>query len=101
MVNKEGNNSQGGSFYTLVHLESHSLLNTHLVDVYADSLGGYAAFISNVDEKEDKMIVFQNVLSVPAWSVSILPDCKNVVFNTGEGRFLASSCASILQNIHH
>uniref|UniRef100_F6GWG3 beta-galactosidase n=1 Tax=Vitis vinifera TaxID=29760 RepID=F6GWG3_VITVI len=31
------------------------------VDVYADSLGGYAAFISNVDEKEDKMIVFQNV----------------------------------------
>ncbi|KAJ9671017.1 hypothetical protein PVL29_027139 [Vitis rotundifolia] len=55
------------------------------VDVYTDSSGGCAAFISNVDEKEDKIIVFQNVsYHVPAWSVSILPDCKNVVFNTAK-----------------
>lgn len=53
------------------------------IDVYEDQLGGCVAFLANVDAKEDKLITFRNITySVPPWSVSILPDCKNVVFNT-------------------
>ncbi|KAK1310651.1 Beta-galactosidase 3 [Acorus calamus] len=53
--------------------------------VYADSSGTCAAFIANMDDKTDKIINFQNrSYHVPAWSVSILPDCKNVIFNTAK-----------------
>ncbi|KAK1311334.1 Beta-galactosidase 3 [Acorus calamus] len=38
-----------------------------------------------MDDKTDKIINFQNrSYHVPAWSVSILPDCKNVIFNTAK-----------------
>ncbi|KAI4336464.1 hypothetical protein L6164_014987 [Bauhinia variegata] len=54
-------------------------------DVYTDSSGACAAFISNIDDKNDKTVEFRNVsYHLPAWSVSILPDCKNVVFNTAK-----------------
>lgn len=53
--------------------------------VYTDSTGACAAFISNADDKNDKTVEFQNAsYHLPAWSVSILPDCKNVVFNTAK-----------------
>lgn len=58
-------------------------------DVYTDSSGGCAAFIANVDDKTDKTVEFRNVsYHLPAWSVSILPDCKNVVFNTAKVGYL-------------
>jgi len=42
-----------------------------------------AAFLANVDTKSDKTVNFSgNSYHLPAWSVSILPDCKNVVLNT-------------------
>lgn len=54
-------------------------------DIYRDSSGACAAFISNMDDKNGQTIMFQNVsYQLPAWSVSILPDCKNVVFNTAK-----------------
>ncbi|KAK7282252.1 hypothetical protein RIF29_10887 [Crotalaria pallida] len=54
-------------------------------DVYTDSSGACAAFISNVDDKNDKTVEFRNAsYHVPAWSVSILPDCNNVSFNTAK-----------------
>nr|KYP61873.1 Beta-galactosidase 3 [Cajanus cajan] len=54
-------------------------------DVYTDPSGACAAFISNVDDKNDKTVEFRNAsYHLPAWSVSILPDCKNVVFNTAK-----------------
>lgn len=60
-------------------------LNILQAEVYTDSSGGCAAFISNVDDKNDKTVEFRNTsYHVPAWSVSILPDCKNVVFNTAK-----------------
>ena len=53
------------------------------MDVYADPSGACAAFIANMDDKNDKIVEFQNAsYHLPAWSVSILPDCKNVVYNT-------------------
>lgn len=54
-------------------------------DVYAEPSGACAAFIANMDDKNDKIVEFQNMsYHLPAWSVSILPDCKNVVFNTAK-----------------
>ncbi|KAH9727352.1 Beta-galactosidase 3 [Citrus sinensis] len=54
-------------------------------DVYADSTGACAAFLANTDNATDIMVVFRNVsYFLPAWSVSILPDCKNVAFNTAK-----------------
>ncbi|XP_010243525.1 PREDICTED: beta-galactosidase 3 isoform X2 [Nelumbo nucifera] len=54
-------------------------------DVYADPSGECAAFLANMDEEHDKIVVFRNAsYYLPAWSVSILPDCKNEVFNTAK-----------------
>ncbi|KAL3512977.1 hypothetical protein ACH5RR_025694 [Cinchona calisaya] len=54
-------------------------------DVYEDRSGNCAAFIANMDDKNDKIVQFRNMsYHLPAWSVSILPDCKNVVFNTAK-----------------
>ncbi|KAJ4838181.1 hypothetical protein Tsubulata_032522 [Turnera subulata] len=53
-------------------------------DIYTDA-SGCVAFLANMDEKEDKTVQFRNMsYHLPAWSVSILPDCKNVVFNTAK-----------------
>ncbi|MED6218519.1 Beta-galactosidase 8 [Stylosanthes scabra] len=44
-----------------------------------------AAFLANDNDKSDATIKFNgNSYQVPAWSVSILPDCKNVVLNTAK-----------------
>ncbi|KAL6223244.1 hypothetical protein ACLB2K_006632 [Fragaria x ananassa] len=54
-------------------------------DVFTNTSGACAAFISNMDDKNDKTVVFRNVsYHLPAWSVSILPDCKTEVFNTAK-----------------
>ncbi|OMO65084.1 Glycoside hydrolase, family 35 [Corchorus olitorius] len=44
-----------------------------------------AAFLANYGSKLDANVTFNgNLYSLPAWSVSILPDCKNVIFNTAK-----------------
>ncbi|GMY10357.1 beta-galactosidase 8 [Fagus crenata] len=44
-----------------------------------------AAFLANVGTKSDATVNFNgNSYHLPAWSVSILPDCKNVVLNTAK-----------------
>ncbi|KAG5119775.1 hypothetical protein JHK82_034195 [Glycine max] len=45
-----------------------------------------AAFLANVGTKSDVTVNFSgNSYHLPAWSVSILPDCKSVVLNTAKG----------------
>ncbi|KAM7263776.1 hypothetical protein ACFE04_001459 [Oxalis oulophora] len=57
-----------------INLEAH---------VYYKSSNDCAAFLANFDSKSDANVTFNgNVYFLPAWSVSILPDCKNVIFNT-------------------
>ncbi|XAR53436.1 Beta-galactosidase [Bertholletia excelsa] len=42
-----------------------------------------AAFLANYDASSSATLEFQNMkYDLPPWSVSILPDCKNAVFNT-------------------
>ncbi|CAL0332281.1 unnamed protein product [Lupinus luteus] len=44
-----------------------------------------AAFLANVGTGSDATVKFEgNSYNLPAWSVSILPDCKNVVLNTAK-----------------
>lgn len=44
-----------------------------------------SAFLANVDTQSDATVTFNgNSYHLPAWSVSILPDCKNVVLNTAK-----------------
>ncbi|XP_059656325.1 beta-galactosidase 10 [Cornus florida] len=81
--------------HNAIKLCEHALLNSEPtllslgplqeVDIYEDTSGACSAFIANMDDKNDKIIEFRNVsYQLPAWSVSILPDCKKVVFNTAK-----------------
>ncbi|XXG74073.1 hypothetical protein AAC387_Pa07g2886 [Persea americana] len=53
--------------------------------VYKTGSGTCAAFLANVGTQSDATVNFNgNTYHLPAWSVSILPGCKNVVFNTAK-----------------
>ncbi|XP_020089136.1 beta-galactosidase 3 isoform X3 [Ananas comosus] len=88
--------------HALLHGESTFIsLGPHQeADVYTDPSGGCVAFLANIDEEKDKLVVFQNKsYNIPAWSVSILPDCKNVVFNTAKVRSQTSVVDMIPENL--
>ncbi|RRT82714.1 hypothetical protein B296_00004590 [Ensete ventricosum] len=47
-----------------------------------------SAFLANIDERKTVTVqIFGGSYSLPPWSVSILPDCKHVVFNTAKVGF--------------
>ncbi|KAK8923461.1 Beta-galactosidase 5 [Platanthera zijinensis] len=47
--------------------------------------GGCAAFLANYNPNSYARVFFNNMhYNLPPWSISILPDCKNVVFNTAK-----------------
>ncbi|KAJ9537635.1 hypothetical protein OSB04_030368 [Centaurea solstitialis] len=55
--------------------------------VYNYKAGGCAAFLSNNDRAAYATVSFRNQrYNLPPWSVSILPDCKNTVYNTARVR---------------
>lgn len=57
------------------NLESH---------VYKTGSGVCAAFLANIGTSDATVTFNGKSYHLPAWSVSILPDCKNVVFNTAQ-----------------
>ncbi|KAK9287542.1 hypothetical protein L1049_015963 [Liquidambar formosana] len=60
-----------------------SLGNYEQAHVFSTESGDCAAFLSNYNSKSAARVTFQDKhYNLPPWSVSILPDCKNVVFNT-------------------
>ncbi|XP_050232309.1 beta-galactosidase 3-like isoform X2 [Mercurialis annua] len=59
--------------------------------VFDSDSGDCAAFIANFNTKATATITFRNMrYNVPPWSISILPDCKNVVYNTAKVEIEAS-----------
>ncbi|KAL4361688.1 hypothetical protein GQ457_04G001870 [Hibiscus cannabinus] len=51
--------------------------------VFSSKSGGCAAFLSNYNLRSNARVTFNNMhYDLPRWSISILPDCQNVVFNT-------------------
>uniref|UniRef100_A0A1D1YEB4 Beta-galactosidase n=2 Tax=Anthurium amnicola TaxID=1678845 RepID=A0A1D1YEB4_9ARAE len=53
--------------------------------VYKTEAGACVAFLANIGTQSDAVVTFNgNSYRLPAWSVSILPDCKTVVFNSAQ-----------------
>ncbi|XP_052620638.1 beta-galactosidase 9 [Lactuca sativa] len=53
--------------------------------VYQGNKSICSAFLANIDEHKTITVQFLGqYYTLPPWSVSILPDCKNVVFNTAK-----------------
>lgn len=51
--------------------------------VYTRTSGECAAFLLNNDNRESVNVAFRNMhYTLPPTSISILPDCRTVVFNT-------------------
>ncbi|XP_022761180.1 beta-galactosidase 5-like [Durio zibethinus] len=51
--------------------------------VFSSMQGSCAAFLSNYHTESAATVMFNNrQYNLPPWSISILPDCRNVVFNT-------------------
>ena len=55
--------------------------------VFKSSTGACAAFLSNYHTSAAARVVYNGRrYDLPAWSISILPDCKTAVFNTATVR---------------
>ncbi|XP_020592351.1 beta-galactosidase 6 [Phalaenopsis equestris] len=53
--------------------------------VYKTNSGKCAAFLANIGTQSTASVTFNGkTYQLPPWSVSILPDCQNVVFNTAQ-----------------
>ncbi|KAL2521087.1 Beta-galactosidase 3 [Forsythia ovata] len=60
-----------------------SLGNSQQAHVFSAEEGICAAFLSNFDRNSAARVMFNNKhYNLPPWSISILPDCRNIVFNT-------------------
>ncbi|KAJ0087018.1 hypothetical protein Patl1_09217 [Pistacia atlantica] len=60
-----------------------SLGTYHQAYVFSPGKGRCAAFLSNYHASSAAKVIFNGRhYDLPPWSISILPDCKNVVFNT-------------------
>ncbi|GAA0142736.1 galactosidase [Lithospermum erythrorhizon] len=60
-----------------------SLGSLQQAHVFSPEKGDCAAFLANYDTKSFAKVLFNNKhYNLPPWSISILPDCRNVVFNT-------------------
>ncbi|KAL0397006.1 UNVERIFIED_CONTAM: Beta-galactosidase [Sesamum calycinum] len=60
-----------------------SLGNYQEAHVFKSRSGSCAAFLANYDQHSVAKVSFWNMhYNLPPWSISILPDCKNTVYNT-------------------
>ncbi|KAJ6799813.1 beta-galactosidase 5-like isoform X1 [Iris pallida] len=59
--------------------------NYEQAHVFSSHSGGCAAFLTNYNTNSYARVMFNNMhYNLPPWSTSILPDCRNVVFNTAK-----------------
>ncbi|KAL8516052.1 hypothetical protein ACS0TY_014649 [Phlomoides rotata] len=77
-------------------------LGPHLeATVYKTELGLCAAFLANVGNQSDATVKFNgNSYQLPAWSVSILPDCKTVAVNTAKISSMATISKFVSQPLN-
>ncbi|AEE86646.1 Beta-galactosidase 3 [Arabidopsis thaliana] len=62
-----------------------SIGNKQQAHVYSAESGDCSAFLANYDTESAARVLFNNVhYNLPPWSISILPDCRNAVFNTAK-----------------
>ncbi|WJX61021.1 Beta-galactosidase 3 [Trifolium repens] len=78
-----------------------SLGNFQQAYVYSTESGDCSAFLSNYDSKSSARVLFNNMhYNLPPWSVSILPDCRNAVFNTAKVGVQTSQMQMMPTNTH-
>ncbi|KAL8113730.1 hypothetical protein AgCh_020865 [Apium graveolens] len=57
--------------------------NNQEASVFNSKSGACAAFLANYDKSSFAKVAFNSMhYNLPPWSISILPDCKNTVYNT-------------------
>lgn len=55
--------------------------------VFRTKTGACAAFLANYNSKSFAKVSFGSMhYNLPPWSISILPDCRNTVYNTARVR---------------
>ncbi|KAL4367439.1 hypothetical protein GQ457_05G012650 [Hibiscus cannabinus] len=78
-----------------------SLGNFQQAHMYTSEKGDCAAFLSNYDTKSAARVLFNNVhYNLPPWSISILPDCRNAVFNTAKVGVQTSQMQMLPTNVN-
>ncbi|GLT86184.1 hypothetical protein SLE2022_043400 [Rubroshorea leprosula] len=68
--------------------------------VFNSESGGYAAFLSNFNRNSSMRVRFNNMHYDPSpWSISVLPDRKNVVFNSAQVGSKPSKVQMVPKNV--
>ncbi|KAL3514688.1 hypothetical protein ACH5RR_027405 [Cinchona calisaya] len=76
-----------------------SLGSSQEAHVFSSGNGNCAAFLSNYNSSSAVRVMFNNMhYNLPPWSISILPDCKNVVFNSAKVASQTSRKQMLLTN---
>lgn len=71
--------------YIQAHVYGANAFSEGLNSTQFGSQSGCSAFLANIDEHNSASVKFLGQsYTLPPWSVSILPDCKNTVFNTAK-----------------
>ncbi|KAF6137181.1 hypothetical protein GIB67_030945, partial [Kingdonia uniflora] len=69
--------------------KGESFVNYYMAHVFNYHAEGCAAFLMNSNSKSYATVTFRNMhYNLPPLSISILPECKNTVFNTAKVRSL-------------
>ncbi|GAY52917.1 hypothetical protein CUMW_145610 [Citrus unshiu] len=77
-----------------------SLGNYEEAHVFSSESGQCAAFLSNYHTESAARVTFNNKqYNLPPWSISILPDCKNIIFNTANVRGQRSHVQMLPTNV--
>lgn len=67
--------------------------------MFKSKSGPCAAFLANYNQHSFAKVAFANGhYNLPPWSISILPDCKNTVYNTArvrKGSLLLLFCSMV------
>jgi len=64
-----------------------SLIFIEQAHVFKSKSGACAAFLANYNPSSYAKVSYgNNHYNLPPWSISILPDCKNTVYNTARVR---------------
>ena len=77
------------SYFRLPQLKLTPKISFFLVQahVFKSKSGACAAFLANYNPRTFAKVAFGNMhYNLPPWSISILPDCKNTVYNTARVR---------------
>ncbi|KAI4304682.1 hypothetical protein MLD38_040158 [Melastoma candidum] len=69
--------------------------------VYKTGSGSCAAFLSNTGTSDASITFSGKTYELPGWSVSILPDCKNVALNTAKINSISTVPSFVVESLKY